>query len=50
MRVSAGCTSTVDCSESSVGILLLLVRVLVGGVAHAQKLVGGVACGRRCCS
>ena len=37
---SAGCASTADCSESYVGTLLLFVRVLVGGVA----------CGRRCCS
>ena len=47
---SAGCASTVDYSESSVGTLLLLVRVVVGGVAGAQKLVHGVACRRRCCS
>ena len=46
----ASCASTVDCSESSVGTLLLLVRVLVDGVAGVQKLVGGVACGWRCCS
>ena len=32
---SAGCASTADRSENSVGILLLLVRVLVGGVAGA---------------
>ena len=47
---SASCASTVDYSESSVGILLLLVRVVVGGVAGAQKLVRGVDCRRRCCS
>ena len=43
---SAGCASTVDYSESFVGTLLLLVRVVVGGVAGAQKLVRGVACRR----
>ena len=32
---SAGCASTVDYSESSVGTLLLLVRVVVGRVAGA---------------
>ena len=47
---SVGCASTVDRSDSSVGTLLLLVQVLVDGVAGAQKLVGGVACLRRCCS
>ena len=47
---SAGCASTVDYSESSVGTLLLLVHVVVGGVAGAQKLVRGVACRRTCCS
>ena len=47
---SADCASTADRSESLIDTLLLLVRVLVGGVAGAQKLVGGVACGRRCCS
>ena len=47
---SAGCASTVDYSESSVGTLLLLVRVIVGRVAGAQKLVRGVACRRTCCS
>ena len=47
---SADCVSTVDRSESSVGTLLLFVQVLVGRVAGAQKLVGGVACGHRCCS
>ena len=47
---SAGCASTVDYSESSVGTLLLLMHVVVGGVAGAQKLVRGVACRRRCCS
>ena len=47
---SAGCASTVDYSESSVGTLLLLVRVVVGGVVGAQKLVRGVVCRRRCCS
>ena len=47
---SAGCASTVDYSESFVGTLLLLVCVVVGGVASAQKLVRGVACRRTCCS
>ena len=47
---SVGCASTVDYSESSIGTLLLLVRVVVGGVGGAQKLVRGVVCRRRCCS
>ena len=47
---STGCASIVDYSESTVGTLLLLVRVVVGGVAGAQKLVRGVACRRTCCS
>ena len=47
---SAGCASTVDYSENSVGTLLLLVHVVVGGVAGTQKLVHGFAYRRRCCS
>ena len=47
---STGCASTVDYNESSVGTLLLLVRVVVGGVAGTQKLVRGVVCRRTCCS
>ena len=47
---SAGCASTVDYSESSVGTLLLLVRMVVGGVVGASKLVRRVACRRRCCT